>query len=549
MSLTVTDLTTLDPTQVEQFRQQDQALIQEYNPGADLKRGPLQDLVITPKAALDTATQTNIDLIRQSSSLLEINANPTLADTDTVNRLLSNYGLTRNPGAAATGTVTIVLSALVPTVIQPSTIFTINGLTFQPIMTYAGRVTSQLVVGPGDVLITALGSNYAFSITVQATAVGAAGNVTNGSTATLSLNPPQFVQAYAQGNFTGGQDEETNEQLIIRLQSGLAAKTWSNRATIDAMLKQQFPALMVESIIGFGDAEMLRDAHALWPGHAGGRSDTYVRTAQPWQAVVLTKTATLQSVSGVNGTWQFTVGRDDAPGYYEIDRILLPSMALTATGFAPSSDVRSWDFTPDATHSYFPDVTATIEAVYSRYQTSTVQFVDTVTNASSLTPGVSTAQYVVIFRTMPQVAAIQDFLGQRNNRPPMGDILVKAAVPCFMTASMTLNILTGTTVDVAALQNALAVAVNTAGFIGSIAASMLSQVLHNALGAALVSITGISLAGRIRKPDGTNVSISSSTNLSFSNDNSTMTTNRTVIFLLNATDVTLTIVNVPAPTL
>ena len=547
MALTVTDLSTLDPAQVETFRVNETALVAAYNPNVDLKRGPTQDLVLTIKAALDTATQTNIDLIRQSNSLLAINENPALADTDTVNRLLSNYGLTRNPGAKASGQVTIVLSALVPTIIPAGTVFTINGQTFQPNMTYAGRTSSNSVVNPGDVLIQPFGTGYGFTISVTATTVGAAGNVSAGSVATLSVNPTNFTTAYAAADFTGGQDAETNADLLARQQSGLGAKVWGNRATIDAQLKAQFPGISATSVVGFGDPEMLRDTHSIWPGHTGGRSDVYVRTSPVWVGVTLVKTATLISVSGTLGTWQFTIARDDAPGYYQVDRILLPNVAPNNPGFTPSSDVRGYDLSVDATHTYFPDIVSPLEAAYGRYQTATVQFVDTVTNAGALAVG-ATASYTVICRTMPLIGAIQDFLGLRVNRPPMGDVYVKAAVPCFTTISLTLNVQSGTVVPVAAVAAALASAVNGLGFAGTIAGSLISQVAHNTVGAGLVSVSNLLMTGVIRGPDGSTTSISSSVSLTFTNNPAIMTTTQTVAFLLNPANVAITVVNVSVPT-
>jgi hypothetical protein len=548
MPIQVPPLAQLDPAEVEQFRASETALVQAYNPGVDLKRGPTQDLVITPKAALDTATQTNIDLVRQSNSLAQIIANPALADPTLVNNLLSTFGLTRKPGALATGQVTIVLSALTPTIIPTSVVFTINGQTFVPIQAYAGRTDPSLVIGPGDVLIVPLGSNFAFTINVVAQVVGAAGNISQGSTATLSQNPPQFVKAYAQGDFTGGQDTETNTQLVARLQSGLAIKAWSNRASIDAMIRQQFPNLITESIIGFGDAEQLRDAHAIWPGHAGGRSDIYIRTQQLWSKQMKQYTATLLSVNGTQGTWQFTVPRNDMPGFYEIDRILLLTQDPTQVGFQPSSDVRGTDLAIETFDSvtYFPDIVSAVEGTYSRYQTATIQFVDTITNASGLVIG-STAPYNVIFRTMPQVDQFQDFLGGRTVRPTMGDVLVKGAVPCFTSISMTVNVQQGTTVNATTVANAVAQAVNLMGFTGKVSASLISQTLHNLIGTNLVSVMGISMLGRIRRPDGTNVYISDSTSLGFVDDPAHMTTSRTVAFFVNPVDVAVNVVVVATP--
>lgn len=548
MSLAVTDLLTLDPNEVEQFRAAMVTMLQEYNPNIDLKRGPTQDLVVTPKAALDTATQANIDRIRQSSSLLQIQANPTLADTGVVDNLLSNYGLTRQAAAAASGPVTIVLSAMTATIIPTSLTFTINSRTYAPDQTYAGRTSSGSVSGPGDRLIVQVGSNYVFTINVIDRATGAAGNASMGNAAVPSAAITSFIRAYVQADFTGGADAETNAELLANLQAGLAAKTWSNRATIAGMLQQQFPQILAVSITGFGDPEMLRDQHQIWPGSCGGRADLYVRTSEQWQIVSLTKTATLVSKIGSVGTWQFTVSRDNAPGYYVVDRVLLPTQDVTSTGFAASLDTRALDLTPDATHAYFPDLVNVIEGVYTRYQAATVQFVDTITNASSLTPNVSTASYTVLLRIQPNIADIQDWIGDRTRQPPNGDALVKAAVPCFTTVGFTLTVLTGTTVSSAAVAAAVAAVVNEAGFAGSVAASTISAAVHTLLGAAVVSLTAFSLAGQVHRPDGTIISLSSSTAITAPDDPANGLSSRTIVFFLEPTDVTVTIVYVAAPT-
>lgn len=553
MTIAVTDLLTLDPNQVEQFRAMITALVQAYNPLVNIQRGPVQDLVISIKAALDAATQTNIDLIRQSSSMLSILANPALADVDTVNRLLSNYGLTRKAGAVATGTATIVISSLVPTVITNSTIITINGQPFQPTQTFAGRTNSQSVVTSSDVLITAHGSNYSFNITVQAVNQGSAGNANIGSIATLSQNPANFVSASAASTFTGGIDQETNQALITRFQSGLATKVWSNRMSIDALIRAQFPNLVTDSIIGFGDVEMLRDQHSLWPGSQGGRSDIYLRTANSWVAVNLPVTAKL-IVAGSAGTWQFSLTRDQAPGFYEVYGIYLPSQSLSAAGFFPSNDMRGTDISIDATHTYQPDIVSALESTFSRYQTATIQFVDTVTNASSLTPGTSTASYIAVLKVMPQIDAINDYLAQRTVRPPMGDVLAKAVIPCFTTVSLTINVPIGVTVNIPNMQASIANAVNTMGFTGELSASLISQTVHNAI-PSTISVTGVTLNGRIRRPDLGTVLLTDPaggiTNgyIAVTSDPTNMTTSRTVAFLLNAADVTINVVNLTIPSI
>lgn len=540
MSITVQSYLDLDSAEVEAFRNSITALVQEYNPNADLKRGPVQDLFITPKAAMDAGTQENIDLIRRSNSLQEIAKDPSLADTDVVDRLLSNYGMTRKAAAKATGNVVIVLSQLVPVIIARSVTFTIDGQVFVPTQNYAGRTSSIAVTGAGDRLISAFGSNFYFVITVTAQTAGSAGNVKTGASATLSAAPVGFSKAYVQSDFTGGIDAETNEQLLARQRSGLASKTWSNRASIEAMIREQFPALVSLSIIGFGDSEMLRDQHQLWPGSLGGRSDIYVRPSLRWQTASMTKTATLISIDGTLGTWQIGVERDDAPGFYQIDKVLLPSQDLSAGGFSLDYDERAVDLSVDDSHSYIPDIATVAEGTYTAFQTATVRFVDTSSDATGKTLG-ETADYVVVFRFLQDVGDIQTWLGNRDRRPPLGDVLVKAAIPCFTVVGFSVSVRSGTTVDTAAVRAAVAAAVNNLGFSGQLAASTISQAVYSAIGSGVNSVGGFSLTGRIRRLDGSIASLSDPAVITIPDDPANGVTSRTVVFFLEPTDVLVTV--------
>jgi len=541
MPVEVQDLSTLNPAAVTALELSYIQMIGELNPGVNLQVGVVRLLVLHLKATLDTATQENITLLEQSGSLTNIIANPALQDTATVNRCIGNFRLVRNPGAQAQGSITIVLNTLAPVVIVAGSQFTINGVVFTSNLSYAARTSSMLVIGPNDVLITSLGSGqYGFTINATALLVGAAGNVPFGSAATPTVAIPYFTSAYASVDFTGGADQETNQQLVMALQGGLAAQAWMNRVTIEAMIlnQAQFANIGPMSIIGFGDPEMLRDAHSIWPGHLGGRSDVYALTAPLYQTLTPTLTATLISKAGPVGTWQITIGRNDLPGYYKITGVLLPNEPLTDAGFPLASEVRSFDLTG---LPFTVDIVSFVEAVYSRYQTATITFVDTVTNVTS-TPLFSTAPYVVVALAMPLLAPIQDYLMTRQIRPPMGDVLTKGPVPCFTIASFTLNMSpTAPTVNTAAVATLVANAVDALGFVGQLSGSVIDQVLHANI-PGLISVTSMVLAGTIRNPDATTVALGPGTLLTIPNTPAKMTTPNTTVFFLKASDVTITVV-------
>jgi hypothetical protein len=544
MPLTIPSIDDVDQEAVDNQSATLTQLLQEYIPEADLKRGLLHDYVLHLSAIMSAVAQTNVKRITDSLSLKQIQADPTLADTDLVDNVLSNWGVVRITGAPATGQVTIALSERMTVVIPSNSVFTIAGRTFETTTVFAARTSSTDVISPTDKLLTASGSLWVFTIDVQDTANGASGNVKRGTPVTVSQPPPKFSTAYVEADFTGGVDDETNAQLMARLPSGLSAKLWGGRGNVDAMVRYQFPETIDLSVIGFGDPEMQRDKHLLWPGSSGGRADIYVRTSRAPLSLSISKTAALVSKVGAVGTWQFTLSRNDCPGFYEVEKILTAAQATTASGFQPSSDGRSYDLTDDQA-GLLPDVTTAAEASYSYFQTATIQFADTVTDAGGLSLG-ATASYKVILRCMPLVKDIQNFLRDRDYGSSLGDALVKAVTPCFVSATMTLTVPRGTaTVDTSALQQKVADAINTLGFTGRLAGSQAVKPVVDAYPQG--SVTAVTLTGRLRRPDGTTLNLVGADSISIPDEPSKTVTGRTVGFLCSPTDVAITVVTATTP--
>ena len=86
------------------------------------------------------------DRLRRSMSLKAIGEDPALADADTVDDVLSNYGITRLDGNAATGEMTIVVSTDVSTVIPLGQVFVGNGVEFVTTDAYIGRPSTSSVI-------------------------------------------------------------------------------------------------------------------------------------------------------------------------------------------------------------------------------------------------------------------------------------------------------------------------------------------------------------------------------------------------------------------
>lgn len=540
--LTLPTYAELSAARVQSLKQLLRAALIEYDPSLDLRRGTVHDYVLHPRAVLTAVEDKAYDDATEALSLAALLAG-TVTDDEAVDRLLGNYRLVRSPGSAATGKVTIVLNAANRVVVPSGTVFTIANQTFATSLSFAARGSSSEVLSNQDRLLRSIGSGqYAFEVDVAAQVQGTGGNVRRGAvTSAVSQTPNGYLRSSAFADFTGGVDQESNAELAARLTSGMAAKVWSNRTTIDAALRT-FSGYRASSTIGSGDPEMTRDRHSLWPVTTGNRADVYVRSADNYSIVSLAKTATLLSKVGTLGTWQFSIGRDDAPGFYDVVSIQFPDNDPSQPGFAPSLDVRGNDLT---LLDRPIDIASVAESAFTRYQTATITFADNVTNAAALTVGVSTKAYQVNLRCLPQIKDMQSYWESAANRPFGGDVLVKAAVPCFVAIDLTLNVLRGTRVDTAAFVNELVRRVNQTSFTGRLEASVVSQAAAATV-SNLQAIPSLGLTGRILFPDLSTVVLNSPTALVIPSTPASYVTPKTVAFFLSPESVAVTVAFVDA---
>lgn len=547
MPVVVKSLTELDVDAVQQAQALNRQLIQEDNPTIDVFGGVIDELVIYYGAVFAAANQENLDLLNRSGSLLEIEADPTLADETAVDNVLSNFQVTRQVGTNAHGEVQIIVDTLETVSIANNAIFTANGKQFTADESYVAKTSSANVSDPTDRVLTQLNDGtYAFTISVTAVEVGADSMLSRDTLIVPEIPPLNFLKAQAASDFVGGVDPETNAQLLTKLVEGPAVKALSGPVTMRATLKSReaFKNVLASSIVGFGDQEMLRDKHWIWPGGGGGRTDWYVRTQERVQHLALTLTAKLVEKTVDNkGIWQFQLS-DDAYGFYDVLTIEMPDGTEQFGSLVVTEDIRGFDLTGDG---ILPDVVNAAEATYTKFQTSTIKFLDDVTDTGDLTVNSSTQDYLVVVRVMPMIADIQDDLGSRGTRNTAGDLLIKAPVPCFLQLSFTINKRSGSAEpDTAAIADALASVVNNYGFTGRLPASVLTDTIHNFL-TSPDSVGAVDMFGKIRYPDGTVKALRSSTILTMPDEPSRMVSPRTVVFFLDPSDVDISIETVSLP--
>ena len=537
MAVTPKALDALDATLVTSAINEVVQRIQEDNPTLDVSRGVFYELLVYYHSLLATRQDTLISDYRRARSLLALEQDPDLADTDLVNDVLSNFRLDRKAGSLARGTIAVILSDNITVTFGRGAIFEAQGLQYTTTEVYTAKAEAAQINTTTDRLITATSDGrFMFTLEVQAANEGANYNLDKGTLIIPTSPPPTYVTSYATIDFTSGIAAETNAEVLKRLQEGIAAKTLSNRVNMAAFLRgvEAYSRVVGMSIIGYGDAEMLRDKHSIFPVAYGGRVDWYVRSENLPTTVQLTRTATrLAEDNNTAPVWQIALDRDAAPGFYEV-RAVRPKGTSSISGTLPIlSDTRSYDLTAT---DFVPDIISAEEAAYSRYQTAILKFRDTTQSISAYSFG-ATLEYDVDVTYMPLIADIQTTVSSRDVRHYGADCLVKAPIPCFVQISFIVyKQANEATPDSAAIQLAVSTAINAIGFVGRIYASKIQDAVHGYL-SSNSSVGSIDIFGRIRYPDGTTQYIRGPELIQVPADTAKMVSHRTVQFFCRPEDV------------
>lgn len=552
MAIEVTDLVAeLDATKVQQQQEELAQLMADADPTIDTRRGVLHDVLFRNEAIYAEKNTEELDRLKRSQSLLEASVDPALADEETIDNIASNYNTTRKAGGVASGEIVIIVDTLEPLTIASGTIWESNGIQFTNTVVFNAVTSNAGVTGPNDRVLDPVGDGtFEFAISVVAVSEGASGLVVKDALFVPQTIPTTFVKSFAASDFTGGTDSETNAQLISRLLEGAACKALSGSTNMNAALRDQeaFADVLATSVIGFGDAEMVRDQHSLFPGSLGGRVDWYIRSQERPQNVGLTKLATLitKNPDG-SSVWQLGIGRDDAPGFFDVSSVVERGSTAT-TSLNITSDVRSTDLTALDNDGFLPDIEDDVEGVYSRFQTAVIQFSPTgdEVDVSAMTEG-DEVEYDITLRTMPLIKDIQDWASSRGVRNRAGDALIKSPVPCFVSVSFTILLPPGqASPDTGLIANDVAELVNRFGFTGQLPASSIADVVHNSLTGA--AHTGaIDLLGDLRFPDGELRRIRTTEILMVPDEPQRMVSSRTVGFLTTPEDVAISVETADIP--
>lgn len=551
MSLQITSFDELDIARVQELQALFAAWMQEKHPEVELSRGVFHDLVLYFNSVLNAALRENISRVLQSNSLLAITQNPAIAEPEIVDKVLANFNVARDSGDTATGEVTVVVQQPVPTEINANIRLTAGSVSFYPTDTYIGVPPNSAVTaanGAARIMVPGPNNTYVFKVPVSARFSGAVGNIVRGTPLTPDVAPANVNAIFAAVDFIRGTDPLTNEEYLSRLATGLTAKTIGGRRAFSAFIRAQaaFKLTRHVSVVGFGDAEQLRDQRGLFPISGGGRVDIYVQTHDIAQKTDHVVTATyvgpVAASTPSRGTiWEIQIDRELYPGFYAVSNVTkIPTTAGEAAAGATSYEIirvdRAFEF---AAGEYQPDIQNTFEAAFTRYKKETIRFVDTDKYAETTLLPNTTALYRITTVGMPLIGQMQDFLSAADVRSRASDVVVRAAVPCFTSIEFKIRRAATATITEAtktSIKQALVTAVSKIGFSGTLTAA----VIANAVAPYLTSkqtIADVDIFGQILRPDGEIVYVRGAESITIPTSPEKMVSPKTAVFLTAVEDI------------
>jgi hypothetical protein len=278
----------------------------------------LRDLVIRAFIAMAEPLQREVEGVKITQSL----NNFASMTRDELNALLGNYFTSLQEGFKAQGLLRMYFTNPQSVTVTPVTQFsTGTGLNFFP--SVVQQVTSIQMSFQQE------GELYFFDILVEAENPGEDYNIdVDQITSVVGISGATRVTN--RSRFASGLDEETKEEAVGRTQNSITIRNLITSRGVAFVIPENFPAIEILQIIGYGDVEMDRDIVSgsplgitdvsgipgglrgdedpdLVPGqhiHIGGKTDIYVYQAAPDEEDIDIENLTdkgFQIAAGVHG--------------------------------------------------------------------------------------------------------------------------------------------------------------------------------------------------------------------------------------------------------
>jgi hypothetical protein len=340
--------------------------------------------------------------------------------------------------------------------------------------------------------------NFAAVIELASETISPAANLPVGTQLVMTRDVyPSLLEATVIESFVGGIEEDTLITLVPQLINGITSPVMTSRANISAQLKT-LPNINIFdiSVIGAGDVESVRDKHGLFPISQGGRGDIYIKTSNTIQTTTIVKTCELvETIDANNARYRCLLSREDAPAAYTVTSV---RGETSSKNLDVVHETRGVDLTG---LTYAPDVVNYVEGAFSMFQTIMLEFVDNEMGRFGSTAEFPVrADYTIGYDYLPNIVEIQRHCINRSNVSMMGDLLVKAAIPCKVSIGFSVVVQQGQTPpDINTLAATAMSAVTNTGFMNVLPASVIIEAVQKQLPTGMF-VSDFSMSGDLLLP-------------------------------------------------
>lgn len=380
-------------------------------PDIDMREGTgLRDLVVRPTATLLALAKKGIAFYFDQNTIKSVDDT---TSTDFVDKLMSNWFLTRRSGNQAIINVRLYFATAKSFTLSAGTYFSINGTNRYFPYIPATYTSDQLTFDSGS-------GQYYIDLDLIAEAEGKDYEATTGSLLYFSNFDPYFLRGEINYLKQEASSSETNTEFLNRASSAISTRNLINTPSINSNLLEAFPIIEEIYTAGFGDAPMIRDLiKVLAPGivnpiwiHNGGKVDIYCRVPLSSSIIQVTTDSNGQlvltgSIYKIERS-QISGGTDDdtLPFYNMISVSSITRTSTTATvatgsnhGYSSGDNIIISGATPSGynklatiTATGLNTFTYTVDGTLTTPATGTIQcgkeipFTQTNTNLVSVTP-------------------------------------------------------------------------------------------------------------------------------------------------------------------
>lgn len=462
----------------------------------EVRRGAVHDLVVHVLAVGASALRDGIETEVKKRSLLEVLETPELSTPEVIAAALGNYRVTLRGAVQAVGEALLIVDSPTPVSLPAGMLFRAGAVLTRVARLVIARADATLISGPEEQALVSIGGGlYTFRVPLEAVEAGLAGRLQDGQALEPVTPIAHLVSARVQGDFTGGASAESPEAALSRLRAGTASRAWSNRSTIEALVRSdaRFADLRSLSIVGSGDLEQVRARRNFLGVAQPGRCDVYVRLNDGPLTTIVPLVAHRIGPTSDGDLWQVDLPHDAAPGFHEVLGVADPAAGPSSNPLVLTSVTRGLDISDGG-----PDLATAEEAAFGPFSTAIIRFVDPAPVAGQ---SVDRPVHVRV-TSVPGVAELHAMLTGRDVRPPGGDVHVRAYVPAFASIAIRAQGPSSAQALADQARSAAAAAIASQGASGSISTSPAAAAAQSVFGAA-ARVTRVDLLVRVLRPDGT----------------------------------------------